>query len=106
MTGTVWLFVRSDAAGGCLFGGSASAHADLPRLVFDCLMPVPSNRRRSRVRRELEVAAASDESSLKLFKVSPVIDISDLKFSVWLSRPELIGYYIWPENIESELLLY
>ena len=44
----VWLFVRSDAAGGCLFGGSASAHADLPRLVFDCLMPVPSNRRRIR----------------------------------------------------------
>ena len=57
------------------------------------------------MRRELEVAA-SDESSLKLFKVSPVIDISDSKFSVWLSRPELIGYYIWPENIESELLLY
>ena len=52
----------------------------------DCLMPVPSNRRRSRVRRELEVAA-SDESSLKLFKVSPVIDISDSKFSVWLSKP-------------------
>ena len=93
---------------GCLTGAPARTLSclGLPRLVFVCLMPVPSNRRRSRVRRELEVAAASDESSLKLFKVSPVIDISDSKFSVWLSDPDLIGYYIWPENIEPELLFY
>ena len=57
------------------------------------------------MRRELEVAA-SDESSLKLFKVSPVIDISDQSFLCGSQDPDLIGYYIWPENIESELLLY
>ena len=86
-----WLFGSSSGATPRVvgFGRSASAHSFLRRLassgvcVFDA-RPVKQATEPSG--RELEVAA-SDESALKLFNVSPVIDISDSKFSVWLSKP-------------------
>ena len=106
-----WLFGSSSGATPRVvgFGRSASAHSFLRRLassgvcVFDA-RPVkqatepsaPRARSRRGQRRKLVEVVQSFARYRYICS----------KFSVWLSRPELIGYYIWPENIESEQLFY
>ena len=57
-------------AGGWLFGGSVSAYSGLPRRVFDCLMPGPSDRRGLRRRGISKTFRRQVKRVLKLCKTA------------------------------------